>query len=196
MREVNDNMIGGLGIIFLVILILILIGFFVSIVIIYNNFISLKNNIDKAWANIDVLLKQRTNEIPNLVNTVKGYMRHERETLESLTKARSFLLKAKTLSQKAAVDNAITELVKTVFAVAENYPDLKAGENFLQLQNRITGLENELADRREFYNDSVTIYNIRIQSIPDLIVARLMHINRIDLFKASEEDKKYVKVNI
>jgi LemA protein len=123
-------------------------------------------------------------------------MKDERETLESLTKARSFLLKAKTLSQKAAVDNVITELVKTVFAVAENYPNLKAGENFLQLQNRITGLENELADRREFYNDSVTIYNIRIQSIPDLIVARLMHINRIDLFKASEEDKKYVKVNI
>jgi LemA protein len=189
-------MIDGLGIIFLVLLIIILIGFLVSFVIIYNNFISLKNNIDKAWANIDVLLKQRTNEIPNLVNTVKGYMKHERETLESLTKARSFLLKAKTLSQKAAVDNVITELVKTVFAVAENYPNLKAGENFLQLQNRITGLENELADRREFYNDSVTIYNIRIQSIPDLIVARLMHINRIDLFKASEEDKKYVKVNI
>jgi LemA protein len=154
-------MIDGLGFIFLVLLIIILIGFLVSFVIIYNNFISLKNNIDKAWANIDVLLKQRTNEIPNLVNTVKGYMKHERETLESLTKARSFLLKAKTLSQKAAVDNVITELVKTVFAVAENYPNLKAGENFLQLQNRITGL-----------------------------------VNRIDLFKASEEDKKYVKVNI
>ena len=98
--------------------------------------------------------------------------------------------------KKAAADNAISKLVKSIFAIAENYPDLKAGENFLKLQRRITGLENELADRREFYNDSVTIYNIRIQSIPDLIVARLMHLDKIDLFKANEEDKKYVKVSL
>jgi LemA protein len=189
-------MIEGLGIILLAIVILVLIGFFASIIIIYNNFVRLKNNIEKSWANIDVLLKQRSNEIPNLVSTVKGYMKHERETLEALTKARSFLLNAKTLSQKAAADDAITELVKTIFAVAEQYPDLKAGENFLQLQNRITGLENELADRREFYNDSVTIYNIRIQSIPDLVVAKMMHLSREELFEASEEDKRYVKVNL
>jgi len=184
------------GIIILVILIIVLIGFFSGIIIIYNNFVRLKNNIDKSWANIDVLLKQRSNEIPNLVNIVKGYMTYEKDTLESLTKARSFLLKADTLSQKAAADNAISELVKTIFAVAENYPDLKAGENFLELQKRISGLENELADRREFYNDSVTIYNTRIQSIPDLIVARLMHLTRIDLFKATKEDKEQVKVNL
>ena len=85
--------------------------------------------------------------------------------------------------------------MKTIFAVAENYPDLKAGENFLKLQQRITGLENELADRREFYNDSVTIYNTRIESFPDLFVARLNHMKTVDLFKATEEDKKYVKVN-
>ena len=186
----------GIGIVLLAVLIIILIAFLSSIIIIYNNFVRLKNNIDKSWANINVLLKQRSNEIPNLVSIVKGYMKHEKETLESLTKARSFLLKANTLSQKAAADNAITELVKTIFAIAENYPDLKAGENFLKLQKRITGLENELADRREFYNDSVTIYNIRIQSIPDLIVAKLMHLKRIDLFKATEEDQKYVKVNL
>ena len=184
------------GIIILVILIIVLIGFFSGIIIIYNNFVRLKNNIDKSWANIDVLLKQRSNEIPNLVNIVKGYMTYEKDTLESLTKARFFLLKADTLSQKAAADNAISELVKTIFAVAENYPDLKAGENFLELQKRISGLENELADRREFYNDSVTIYNTRIQSIPDLIVARLMHLTRIDLFKATKEDKEQVKVNL
>ena len=189
-------MYNGFGILLLAILAIILIVFFLSIIIIYNNFVRLKNNIDKSWANIDVLLKQRSNEIPNLVSTVKGYMKHEKETLESLTKARSFLLKADTLSQKAAADNAITELVKTIFAIAENYPDLKAGKNFLELQKRITGLENELSDRREFYNDSVTIYNIRIQSIPDLIVARLMHLKRIDLFKATEKDKKYVNVNL
>jgi LemA protein len=189
-------MIGGLGLILLIGLILFFIAFFVVFIIIYNNFIRLQNDIDKSWANIDVLLKQRSNEIPNLVSIVKGYMKHERETLESLTKARSFLLNAKTLSQKAAADSVITELVKSIFAVAENYPDLKAVENFLKLQDRITGLENELADRREFYNDSVTIYNIRIQSIPDLIIAKLLHLNRKDLFEATEEDKRYVKVNL
>ena len=184
------------GIILIIISFLVIIILFASFFIIYNNFVRLKNNISKSLANIDVLLKQRTNEIPNLVKVVQGYMRHEKEVLESLTKARSFLLNSNTLSQKAAADNAITGLVKSIFAIAENYPDLKAGENFLKLQKRITGLENELADRREFYNDSVTIYNIRIQSIPDLIVARMMHLNRIDLFKAKEEDKKYMKINL
>ena len=195
-KEVKIKMDDVVGIIILGIIIIVLIGFFSVIIIIYNNFVRLKNNIDKSWANIDVLLKQRSNEIPNLVSIVKGYMTYEKDTLESLTKARSFLLKADTLSQKAAADNAISGLVKTIFAVAENYPDLKAGENFLELQKRISGLENELADRREFYNDSVTIYNTRIQSIPDLIVARLMHLTRIDLFKATKEDKEYVKVNL
>jgi LemA protein len=188
-------MIGVVEIIIFTILALILILFIVVIIIIYNNLIRLRNNIDKSWANIDVLLKQRSNEIPNLIKTVKGYMKHEQQTLESLTKARSMILKTEKLSRKAAVDNLITDLLKTVFAVAEDYPDLKAVENFLKLQQRITGLENELADRREFYNDSVTIYNIRIKSIPDIIVARMIHLKLVDLFKATEEDKRYIQVN-
>jgi len=191
-------MAGVVEIIFITILALILIILFVTIIIIYNNLIRLRNNIDKSWANwanIDVLLKQRSNEIPNLINTVKGYMKHEKQTLESLTKARSMILETEKLSRKAAVDNLITDLLKTVFAVAEDYPDLKAVENFLKLQQRITGLENELADRREFYNDSVTIYNIRIKSIPDLIVAKMIHLKPVDLFKATAEDKKYIQVN-
>ena len=188
-------MIGGIGLLILVILLLLIIGFIISVVIIYNNFIRLKNNIDKSWANIDVLLKQRSNEIPNLVSIVKGYMKHEKETLLLLTKARSFLPNAKTLSEKAATDNIITESLKTIFAVAESYPDLKAVENFLKLQKRISGLENELADRREYYNDSVTIFNTRIQSFPDLIVAGLLKLDRIDLFEATEKDKENVKVN-
>ena len=179
----------------LTIIILIVIVIFAAIIIIYNNFIRLRNNIDKSWANINVLLKQRSNEIPNLVNTVKGYMKHEKKTLESLTKARSILLEAETRTRKAAVDNLITDLLKTIFAVAEDYPDLKAGENFLKLQKRISGLENELADRREFYNDSVTIYNIRIQSFPDLLIARWKNLKTVDLFKATKEDKRYIKVN-
>jgi len=183
--------------IFLVIItivILVLAVFLVSIIIIFNHLIRLRNNIDKSWANIDVLLQQRSSEIPNLVSTVKGYMVHEKKTLESLTKARSVLSEANTLSRKAAVDNLITGLLKTVFAVAENYPNLKAGENFLKLQQRITGLENELADRREFYNDSVTIYNTRIQSIPDLLVAKMLHLKSVDLFKATDEDKRYIEI--
>jgi len=186
---------GLLAIAISAIIVVFLIIILTSLVIIYNSIITLRNNIDKAWANIDVLLKQRSNEIPNLVSTVKGYMKHEQQTLESLTKARSVILESDSRSRKAAMDNLITGLLKTVFAVAEDYPDLKAGENFLKLQKRISGLENELADRREFYNDSVTIYNTRIQSIPDLVVARMMHLSTIQLFKATEEDKKYVKVN-
>lgn len=172
------------------------VGLIIWFVIVYNNIVRLRNSIDKSWANIDVLLLQRSSEIPNIVATVKGYMTHERETLETLTKARSFLSNAKTMSQKAAADNVISEAIKTIFAVAENYPNLKAVENFLQLQKRITGLENELADRREFYNDSVMIYNTRIQSFPDMLVSRMMNFTNVELFKASEQDRQYVKVNL
>ena len=122
-------------------------------------------------------------------------MKHEKQTLESLTKARSVLTETEKLSRKAAVDNLISDLLKTIFAVAEDYPDLKAVDNFLKLQQRISGLENELADRREFYNDSVTIYNTRIQSFPDLFVAKWRHLKIVDLFKATNEDKKYIEVN-
>jgi len=172
------------------------IGFALMLVIVYNSFIQMQNNIDKSWANIDVLLKQRSNEIPNLIEIVKGYMSHEKKTFESLTKARSLMINADSLSQKAAADNKISGLVKSLFAVAEDYPDLKAIENFLSLQKRITGLENELADRREFFNDSVTIYNTRIQSIPDVFIARLLHLSKKDLFEASEKDKKYVEIHL
>jgi len=189
------KMIDEMLLVVLIMIIIVLLCLLFAFIVIYNGLVRLRNNIDKSWANIDVLLKQRSDEIPNLINTVKGYMQHERETLESLTKARSQILKAQTLSRKAAYDNLITNLLKNIFLVAENYPDLKAGENFLKLQKRITGLENELADRREFYNDSVTIYNTRIQSIPDLIIARMMKLSLVELFQASENDKKYVNVN-
>ncbi|MFH1255741.1 MAG: LemA family protein [Candidatus Diapherotrites archaeon] len=164
------------------------------IMIIFNSLISLKNNIDRSWANIDVLLKQRTDELPNLVETVKGYMKHEREVLENVTKARAAIMHAQTVGEKAEADNLISEALKTIFAVAEKYPNLKANENFLKLQARISGLENEIADRREFYNDSVTNYNIRIESVPDLIVAGLMKFQIRELFKIGEDEKQPVKV--
>jgi len=168
----------------------------IALLLIYNGLVRLKNNIEKSWANIDVLLKQRSDELPNLIASVKGYMVHERSTLEALTKARTDVLKESTLPKKAAADNIITEALKTIFAVVENYPNLKANENFLKLQNRITALENELADRREFYNDSVTIYNIRIHSIPDMIVARLLNYTDEQWFKALDENKAVVPVKI
>ncbi|MBW3018469.1 LemA family protein [Candidatus Woesearchaeota archaeon] len=163
-------------------------------VAIYNGLIRLKNNIKKSWANIDVLLKQRSDELPKLINSVKGYMKHEKTTLAALTKARTAFMKAKTKSQKAAADDVISGALKTIFAVAENYPKLRANENFLQLQSRISGLENELADRREFYNDSVNTYNIRIHSFPDMFVANMLKYKDEEMFKASEKDKKDVKV--
>lgn len=161
---------------------------------IYNGLVNLRNNIKKSWANIDVLLKQRSDELPKLINSVKGYMKHEKSTLTELTNARTALLGAKTMSAKATADNQISGALKTLFAVAENYPNLKANESFLQLQNRISGLENELADRREFYNDSVNTYNIRIQSFPDMVIARWMACTEEQMYKVSEEDKKDVKV--
>lgn len=168
----------------------------IALLIIYNGLVRLKNNIGKSWANIDVLLKQRSDELPNLIASVKAYMIHERTTLEALTKARTDVLKELALSKKAVADNIITEALKTIFTVIENYPHLKANENFLKLQNRITALENELTDRREFYNDSVTIYNIRIHSIPDVIVARLLNYTDEQWFKALDENKSVVQVKM
>lgn len=178
----------NVGIIFLLVIGVVFLVFFLFLVILYNSFIQLKNDIRKSWANIDVLLRQRSDEIPNLIGCVKGYMQHERATLDSLTNARASILQAEKLHEKAAADNVISASLKTIFAVAENYPDLKANQNFLRLQERITELENELADRRELYNDSVTIYNTRVHSFPDLLVARLMRATDEPWFKATEAD--------
>ena len=173
---------------------LLLLGVIIYFVSIFNGLVRLKNNIKKSWSNINVLLKQRSDELPKLINSVKGYMKHEKGVLTELTKARTSFLSAKTMSQKAAADNMISGALKTLFAVAENYPNLKANENFMQLQNRISGLENELADRREFYNDSVNTYNIRIESFPDMFVAGMMKLQQKEMFKVTEKEKKDVEV--
>ena len=168
--------------------------FVIYILFIYNGLIQLRNNIDKSWSNIDVLLKQRTDELPNLVASVKGYMKHEQGVLTTITNARTAMMSAQTMSAKARASDVISGALKTIFAVAENYPNLKANENFLKLQQRITGLENEIADRREFYNDAVTNYNIRIESIPDTIIAGMMTLKKRELFKATAEEREVVKV--
>jgi len=185
----------GLEIIILVAIGLGVLAFLGYFVIVYNSLVRLKNNIKKSWANIDVLLKQRTDELTKLLASVKGYMKYEKSLLTELTKARTAMINAKSMEQKAKADGAISSMLKNLFAVAENYPNLKANETFLQLQSRISGIENELADRREFYNDSVNEYNIRIQSFPDMIVARMLgYVTPEVMFQVAEKEKKDVKI--
>jgi len=163
---------------------------------VFNGLIGLRNDIRKSWANIDVLLKQRSDELPNLIEAVKGYMKHEQSVLTTLTKLRTSVLQASSLGAKAKADDGISAALKTIFAVSENYPKLQANENFLKLQTRISELENQLADRREFYNDTVTNYNTRIQSFPDMAFAKLFSFQQETLFKATEQEKKVVPVKI
>ena len=165
------------------------------VVMIYNGLIALKNDIDKAWANIDVMLKQRHDELPKLLDVCKGYMNYERDTLLKITQARSMYQQAVTVDQKAHADQSMTSALRGFFAVAENYPELKANNNFLQLQKRITELENQIADRREFYNDSVNTFNIRIQEMPDTFVAAFMNLKPRAMFKVEEADKADVPVS-
>src|SRR6266850_6414125 len=158
------------------------------VVMIYNGLIALKNDIDKAWANIDVLLKQRHDELSKLLDVTKGYANFERDTLTKITQARSQYSQAVTFDQKAQADQSMTSALRGFFAVAENYPDLKANSNFQQLQQRITQLENQIADRREFYNDSVNTFNIRIQQVPDTFVAAFMQLQPRSMFRVEEAD--------
>jgi LemA protein len=161
-------------IVFYVVLGLIVIAVLYGIVI-YNALVSLKHAVEKAWSNIDVLLKQRHDELPKLVETCKQYMQYEQETLERVIKARTAVSNARQAGDVAALgvaEGALRMGLGGLFAVAEDYPDLKADATFQQLQSRISHLEDEIADRREFYNDSVNKNNVRIEQFPDLIVAR------------------------
>ena len=169
-------------------------GVAVYTVILYNELVRLRNDNDRAWANIDVLLKQRHDEIPNLVETVKGYMQHEQQTLVAVTQARAASMNAASIGQKAQADLLMTGALRGLFAVAEKYPQLKANQNFLKLQNRITELEDHIADRREFFNDDVNTYNTRIGQIPEVFLASFMHLKPRQMFKVSDEDRRQVEV--
>ena len=169
-------------------------GVLIYTVILYNGLVRLRNENDRAWANIDVLLKQRHDEIPNLVETVKGYMQHEQQTLLAVTEARASSMSASSVGQKAVADLQVASALRGLFAVAENYPQLKANQNFLQLQNRITELEERIADRREFFNDDVNTYNTRIGQIPEVFVASFMALKPRQMCQVSDEDRKLVEV--
>jgi len=183
-----------IGIIVLAALIFVAVGVLLYFVSVYNGLIVLSRNIDKAWANIDVLLKQRHDEVPKLIKICEGYMKYERQTLEKITAARTACIAAKGMGERAQKEGQLTGLLTGLFAVAENYPDLKANQNFLQLQQRISYLENQLSDRREFYNDSVNTYNIRIHQLPDMFVAQMLKMGSRDLFSVAEEDKRDVDI--
>ncbi len=163
----------------------------VYFVMTYNSLVGIKHNVTKAWANIDVLLKQRHDELPKLIDTCKQYMQYEQETLEKVIKARARVADARethNIAALGAAEGALRTGLGSLFALVESYPELKANENFLHLQSRITGLEDAIADRREFYNESVNINNVRIEQFPDLVVARLLNFGRFELlrFEASE----------
>lgn len=161
---------------------------------IYNGLISMRNDIDKSWANIDVLLKQRHDELPRLVDVCKGYMQYEREILQSLIDARNRYTSAATISQKEQASSNLTASVGRLFAVAENYPALQANASFLELQERITELESQIADRREFYNDAINVFNTRLQQMPDTIVAWLMGVRPRPMFHVTAAEKAPVQL--
>ena len=161
---------------------------------IYNGLVALKNNIGRSWANINVLLKQRHDELPKLVKVCEGYMQHERGVFDKLSEARGALASAANVADRADAENQLTRVLGQFFAVAEAYPDLKANQSFLQLQSRISELENHIADRREFYNDIVTTFNTRIEQIPDMYVAGWLHCAPQHLFKVDERDLADVEI--
>lgn len=175
----------------------VIVGLLLYVVMIYNNLVRLKHNVSRAWSNIDVLLKQRHDELPKLIETCKQYMKHEREVLENVTRARAAVAQARESGDVGALGAAETQMrigLGNLFAVAENYPDLKANENFSFLQTRISQLETQISDRREFYNDSVNINNIRIEQFPDNIIATIFRFGERELLKFDEAEIKDVDV--
>ena len=164
-------------------------------VITYNGLVSMRNRIENAWAQIDVQLKRRYDLIPNLVETVKGYAAHERETLEKVVQARNMAMAAQGPQDQAAAENMITGALKSVFALSEAYPDLKANQNFLNLQEELTGTEGRIAYARQFYNDSVYRYNTKIQSVPANVIANQFSFDEREYFEVDEASRGNVEVD-
>jgi len=175
-------------IILLVLVLLWLIG-------VYNGLIRLKNRVAEAWSDIDVQLKRRYDLIPNLLNTVKGYATHERELLEKVTQARAQAMQATTPEQKGQAENMLSDTLKSLFAVAENYPDLKASQNFAKLQDELSDTENKIQAARRFYNGNVRDFNTKIEIFPNHLVANLLSFKKAEFFEIENEtEKEPVKV--
>ncbi len=180
-----------IGLVVILILVIILLWFFGY----YNRVIRYENRIDNAWAQIDVQLKRRADLIPNLMETVKGYMNHERQTLEAVTKARSAVMTAKSPQESIDADNMLTGALKTLFAVSESYPDLKANQNFLQLQDELTHTEEKIAYSRQHFNDSVLQFNNLIETFPGNIFAKMMARKERQMLQIPEASREVPKVS-
>ena len=183
-----------MGAVLVVIIVLVLL--IAWVIGVYNGLIQSKNKVKNAWSQIDVQLQRRFDLIPNLVEAVKGYMDHESETLTKIAELRTSWANASTVHEKAELDNQLSGALKTIMAVSENYPDLKANQNFSELQEELRNTENKIAYARQFYNDSVTMYNTKLQMFPTNIVAAIFSFKEEELFKTeSEEARKNVKVD-
>ena len=181
-----------------VIPILILIGIVLILVVMYNGLVRLRMQVKNAWAQIDVQLKRRHDLIPNLVETVKGYAAHEKDTLQNVTEARNAARSASGVAQQAQAEGKLSRALMNLFAVAESYPDLKANQNFLALQEELSSTENKIAFARQFYNDAVMNYNTKIQSVPTNIIAGMFNFKEEQMFEiedAAERDVPKVSFN-
>lgn len=177
-----------------VVLIVILIALGLWLVGVYNGLIKLRNRVDEAWSDISVQLKRRHDLIPNLISTVKGYAKHERQLFEKVTEARTRAMGAQTPKEQAETENMLSGALKSLFAVAENYPDLKANQNFLELQRELTDTEDKIQASRRFYNGNVRDFNTKIQVFPNNLVAGMLKFKEYEFFEIEEGEKKNVKV--
>lgn len=182
-------MLGGV-IVLIIVVISIVVAFLLIGVGLYNSIISLRNKVDNAWHQIDVQLRKRYDLIPNLVETVKGYAAHERETLQSVVNARNFGINAKSVKEQEKAENQITNTLKSLFAVSERYPNLKADQHFLRLMEQLNGVESNIAYARQFYNDMVMKFNTRIQTFPGNIFARMFNFTGRDYFEIEERSAR------
>lgn len=182
-------MIIGIIIAILVILVIAVIGM-------YNSLVQARIKVDNAWSQIDVQLQRRFDLIPNFVETVKGYMQHESDTFQKITELRTSWANTSSVGEKAKLDNELSSALKTIMAVSENYPDLKASANFTQLSEELRNTENKISFSRQFYNDSVTMYNTKLEVFPSNIIANMFNFKSRELFEAeNEEARKNVKVD-
>ena len=179
-------------VIFFVLIVLGLGGYIVSI---FNSLVQVRNNVDKAFKNIDILLQQRHDELSKLIDTCKAYMKYEKEMLGQIISLREQYVQAKTTDDKTKVENDLNKQTMTFFARAEAYPELKANNNFIQIQNRVSALESSIADRREFFNDSTNIYNIQIERFPHLILAKMLGYTRKAMLEVPEDKKQDLKMD-
>lgn len=177
------------------ILILVLVGVAGFFITTFNRLIMLKNNVQKAFANIDVLLKQRADEVPNIVEVAKASSHYEKNTLKEITELRAKYMNTNKFNNKISLANQLGKMLQNIFVTAENYPDLQANQSYLQLQTRLSELENMIATRRDFYNESVNLYNTGIMVFPDLVFAKLMGYQKLNMLEATSLEKENTNIN-